>query len=310
MNKLRLFLFGKFRAQYGGHSIHAFDGQKVQALFCYLLIYQDRPHSREMLANLLWGDVTPDHAKSYLRKALWQIQTELNKYEKNTNGPILNIDSDWIQINPLADFWLDVAVFEKTFMRVKTVPGWELPPTIVQELRMCVDLYQGEFLECGYADWCLYERTRFRHMYLIMLDKLMDYCTANNAFEDGLIYGLRILRYDQARERTHRRLMRLHYFAHNRTDALRQYEQCTAILKKELGVAPAKRTVALYEKIQADQLDKPNSVPLATQSNPPVTLLPLNESIKHLQKLQQELFLVQMEIQQGIQAAESLLNNF
>lgn len=309
MNKLRLFLFGKFRAQYGNCSIHAFDGQKVQALFCHLLLFQDRPHSREVLANLLWDNVTPTQSKGYLRKALWQIQRELSKYEQDTNGTILQIDSEWVQINPEADFWLDVTEFENMFTVVKDIPGWQLEPVVVHQLRKTVDLFHGDLLECSYQDYCLLERTRLRHMYLIMLDKLMDYCTVNNAFEEGLIYGLQILRYDQARECTHRRLMRLHYLANNRTEALRQYQQCAAILQKELGVNPTKRTIELYKQIQADQLETLPSALFSLQTKSSGTVYPLHESLKNLQKLQQELWHVQAEIQHGIQVAETLLNN-
>ncbi|MCA9948035.1 MAG: hypothetical protein KDE48_00170 [Anaerolineales bacterium] len=309
MNKLRISLFGKFQTRFGESALTALDGHKVQALLCYLLLYPERPHSREVLANLLWDDASAAGSKGYLRKALWQIQTELNKYADFTNGNILQIDSEWIQINKDAVFWLDVAVFEKAFTLTKDIPGWSLTPPTAQELHAAVDLYTGELLECGYQDWCLYERTRFRHMYLIMLDKLMDYCTANNEFENGLIYGMRILRYDQARERTHRRLMRLHYLAHNRTDALRQYAQCAEILEKELGVQPARSTTELYHQIQADQLTPSNLQMFTQHTEPQTAVLPFNDSIILLQKLQQELSLVQQEIQQGIKTAEILLHN-
>lgn len=41
-------------------------------------------------------------------------------------------------------------------------------------------------------------------MYLAMLDKLIVYCEAHHKYEAGLACGNRILRYDRARERTHR----------------------------------------------------------------------------------------------------------
>ncbi len=309
MHPFRISLFGKFQAQFKGHTLGSLGGDKGQALFCYLLLYRDRPHSREILADLLWDDVTTARSKGYLRKTLWQIQTELNKYAELSNGNFLLIDSDWVQINQDAEYWLDVVEFEKTFAQIKDFPGWQLTPVSVQSLQTAVELYTGDLLECGYYDYCLFERTRFSHMYLSMLDKLMDYCIAHQEFETGLVYGLRILRYDQARESTHRRLMRLHYLAKNRTEALRQYTQCTAVLQKELGVEPAKQTVRLFEQIQADQLDSIETAVSSQQSESYPGTFSLSESIFQLQKLQQELLRVQHDIQHGIKAAEMLLLN-
>ena len=91
-------------------------------------------------------------------------------------------------------------------------------------------------------------------MWLAMLDKLMSYCEARQDFEAGLAYGARVLRKDRARERTHRRLMRLAHLAGDRTGALRQYQRCVLALEEELGVKPAERTEDLYRAILADSL--------------------------------------------------------
>ena len=61
-----------------------------------------------------------------------------------------------------------------------------------------------------------------------------------------------MLREDRARERTHRRLMRLYYLAGDRTGALRQYERCAAALRQELDVEPSRRTSELERRIRRD----------------------------------------------------------
>jgi tetratricopeptide (TPR) repeat protein len=81
----------------------------------------------------------------------------------------------------------------------------------------------------------------------------MAYCEAQGKYKVGVGYGYCALRYDEAHERVHRRLMRLHYQAGNRTAALRQYNHCVASLRQELNVAPSQRTVALYEQIRLDR---------------------------------------------------------
>src|SRR5262249_45023608 len=152
--------------------------------------------------------------------------------------------------NQAAELWFDVLLFEQAFALVQDVPGRQLVASSAQVLKTAEELYRGKLLEGWYSDWCLYERERLQHMYLAMLDKLMEYSEAHQEYETGQTYGMRALRYDRARERTHRRMMRLQYLAGDRTAALYQYERCAAALQEELGVQPAQSTVVLYEKIR------------------------------------------------------------
>jgi DNA-binding SARP family transcriptional activator len=98
-----------------------------------------------------------------------------------------------------------------------------------------------------------------------MLDKLMTACENRGAYEEAVDYGVRILRFDRAREATHRQLMRLYYLGGDRTTALRQFDRCVQALREELDVCPEKRTDALYHQIRADQIDavRAGSVPSA-----------------------------------------------
>lgn len=308
MSALVVRLFGKFHVQCGEHDLIGFDIRKLQELFCYLLLYRDRPHPRETLADLLWSDSSTAQSKMYLRKALWQLQTTLEAQSEPTSGAVLLVGPEWVQINPAANLWLDVVVFEEAFSLVRGVPGKELDCQRVQTLQSAVDLYRGDLLEGWYELWCLYERERLQHMYLAMLDKLMDYCEAHHEYEAGLVYGTRSLRYDRARERTHRRLMRLYYLAGDRTAALRQYERCVVALDEELGVKPDKRTVALYEQIRADQLD--GSPAALAEAGPKLeTTASLPEVLGHLTQLQALLTSVQRQVQHDIEVVELALNS-
>ena len=173
---------------------------------------------------------------------------------------------------------------------------------LVAELRQAVDLYNGNLLEGWYQDWCLFERERLQHIHHMMLQKLMDHCEARQDYEAGIEYGMRILRSDLARERTHRGLMRLHYMAGNRTEALRQYERCAAILHQELEVEPDQQTVALYKQIQA-------AVPLPFVGEMVYSASPINTQLDQLIKLQTFLDTLSIEVKQEIQAIETNNNH-
>jgi DNA-binding SARP family transcriptional activator len=307
MNTLRIRLFGKFQAELEGRALNNLDAFKVQELFCYLLLNRDRPHHRESLSGLLWGDNETPQSKKYLRQALWQLQLALNSgAEKPHNGPLV-VDPDWVSIEPRINFWLDVQVFDETLARVRGIPGRALDLAQVLALKEAIQLYRGDLLEGCYQEWCLYERERLQNAYLDMLDKLMGYAEAHNEYEAGLEYGARILRYDRARERTHWQLMRLYYLAGDRAGALRQYERCAMALDQELGVKPSRRTTALYEQIRADNVADSafsNFVQPGQQANSSSLLV----MWERLQSMREMLNTLQDQVNLELRALEDILN--
>jgi DNA-binding SARP family transcriptional activator len=302
MPPLSVRMFGKLSLRSNEEAVRGLDGSKLQEMFCYLLIYRNSPHPRESLAALLWGDSSTARSKKYLRKALWQIQSALDYQNCRGQERILQVEPDWVSLNPTAEIWLDVAEFEQAFSEAREVAGQHLDTAVAQALDHAVQLYRGDLLEGFYQDWCLCERERLQSNYLIMLDKMMSYCEAHHKYETGLGYGLQVLRYDRARESTHRRLMRLYYMLGDRTGALRQYDHCVAALEGELGVKPGTTTVRLYEQMRAEQFPVVAPPPVAEG----VPVVPL-EVIDHLKQLRDALTEIQHQVKQNIQALDVAL---
>ncbi len=309
MNALRISLFGRFDVRCEQRVVTGLDTRKVQKLFCYLLLYRAYPHPREALATLLWDDDDVNRPNRCLRKTIWQLRTALDSQTESFSGRVLLVEPEWVQINPQAPIWLDVAVFEQAFNHVQNVPGKELDAESVQMLKRAIDLYQGGLQESWYQDWYLYECERFQHMYLIMLDKLMDYCELHGHYELGLTYGAFILRCDKARERTHRRLMRLHCLNGDRTAALRQYARCVRTLEEELSVKPTAHTVRLYQQIQTDRTIDLAPTPAVANKTPEPPFSPLPNVLEHLKQVQLALTDLQRQVHQHVQALELAIND-
>ncbi len=303
MSKIRIQLLGQFCVRRDEQVVAGFDAHKLQELFCYLLLHRHHPVSREPLAGLLWPDIATVQSKKMLRQTLWRLQSVLGLRNEPIHDRLLLVKPDRIQINVEADLWLDVATFEQTFELVRNIAGQELDTHKVQALQNAVQLYRGPLLEGCYENWCLYEREHLQNMYLAMLEKLMSYCEAHHDYDAGIRYGMRIMGCDRARERTYRRLMRLHYLNGDRTAALQQYEQCVTTLNDELGVKPSKSTIALYKQILTEQLveTKPTFASTDAQSALELPSSPLIEVLGHLTQLQEFLANLQNQVQQNIQ---------
>jgi DNA-binding SARP family transcriptional activator len=248
-------LFGRLSVASDGRAAGGFEAGKLKELLCYLLLHCERPQPREALAEQLWGEASAAHARKYLRQTLWQLQQALETVQPNSGPAFLLVEPDWIRFNSAADVWVDVRVFEAASAELSGLSGSVITDTQASTIEAAVRLYHGDLLEGCYHDWCLFERERLKLLYLGMLDKLVSFCEMQCRFEAGVAFAERILTCDRAHERTHRRLMRLHYLAGDRTAALRQYDRCAAAVAEELDVAPTHETVALRNQIRLDQLE-------------------------------------------------------
>ena len=308
MNAIQVRLFGKFQIRFNGAELIGIEGRKTQELLAYLMIYRSRAHAREVLAETLWGEPHRAQTRKYLRQALWQVQTALEPCAVADSNLPLVADPDWVQFNPISSVWLDVAQFEDVYVRSQGVAGAALETPAVEGMSQAVELYTGDLLEGCYQDWCIFERERLQNMYLAMLDKLIDWCQAHAEYEVGLGYGEQILRYDRARERTHRRMMRLYYLAGDRTSALRQYEQLVRALREELSVKPSRRSLLLVEQIRADTFDgTPPSGGASIGNPPPVHSQHQPDPRAHLRHLHESLSVMQRQIRQELEAIELTL---
>lgn len=261
MSTFNIRLFGKFSVQRNDSEVESFRSAKAKELFCYLLLHRDRSHSREVLASLLWGDCSTSQSKKYFRQTLWQLQRTLHGQSPGKSTRLLRVDDESLRLDSQPRLWLDSAVFEQAFVPVRGVAGEQINEQQACVLKDAVSLYRGDLLEGHYQDWCLFHRERLQNIYTAMLDKLMGYCEINRKLEEGMAHGELLLRQDQARERTYRRLIRLHYLAGDRAGAIRQFQRCETALQKELGVPPSRRTLELYNQVRTDKLETDSDAP-------------------------------------------------
>ena len=300
MSELKIRLFGRFSIETGEQNMGGFRAPKVQELFSYLLLFRDHAQPREALCEHLWENQPPGQSKKYLRQTLWRLQSAL-KGAANSSEPEVLADDNWIQINPSVLYWLDAARFEQAFKLVSGKHSRDLTAANFKAVQSALDLYKGDLLDGWYQDWCLFERERYQVMYLMLLDKLVEYCEAHGDYDLGLHYAAEILRQDHAYERAHRHVMRLYFKTGDRTQAIRQYERCLSALQIELNVEPSAQTRELYKQICSG-----DSVPLLAGTAGRTTALP--EMLNRLERFSDELKGIQVRIKKEITELENSLH--
>jgi DNA-binding SARP family transcriptional activator/TolB-like protein len=219
--------------------------KKAQALLAYLALQRGRPIARDQLAALLWGDSATEQARQSLRQALASLRNALGPEADS----LLVTDNTAVQLAQCHKIMIDAASFEAASRSTRP-----------EELEAANGLYRDEFLAGlnipmePFNRWATIERQRFLGMRLDLLQSLAAAQTEAGRMEDAIESCRRLTLLDPLREEGHRLLMRLLASAGNRSAALRQYEDCTRLLRAELGVDPDAETSALADAIRAGAL--------------------------------------------------------
>ena len=77
MGRLTLTLLGDFQVRLGPAPPLRLRTRKAEALLAYCALPPGPPHSRDKLAALLWGDLSPQQARSRLRETLFVLRRAL-----------------------------------------------------------------------------------------------------------------------------------------------------------------------------------------------------------------------------------------
>jgi predicted ATPase/DNA-binding SARP family transcriptional activator len=239
MASLSLTLLGGFQARLDQGPPLALPTRKSQALLAYLALPLGRAHPRDTLAALLWGGSRQESARAGLRQALFSIRKALG----DAAAGALRHEGDTLALEPAA-VDADTARFE----RLVTVGTPEA-------LALAAELYAGDLLsgfalvEAPFEEWLLAERERLRELALEALARLLAHQRKVGALEAGVHTAIKILGLDPLQEPVHRVLMRLYVELGRRGAALRQYQQCVAVLQRELRIQPEAETTLVYKEI-------------------------------------------------------------
>jgi DNA-binding SARP family transcriptional activator len=141
----------------------------------------------------------------------------------------------------------------------------------IEDLRRGLELYKSDLLRDITDDWALRVREKHRRDYLNVLWRLMQLAVIRRDYGEGIRHAQTILDNDALREDVHRELMQLFVLNGQRAHALRQFEHCRDLLRRELAIHPMRETMALYQKIATSAISsEPPPAPAAT----PAVILP------------------------------------
>jgi len=245
MKSLRLNLLGGVHARDAADRDIAIAGTKANLLLAYLALKPGKAHTRETLIGLLWSDRDDNQARGSLRQALWSLGQGL----KNVDPCPLAIDGEMISLDPSA-VDIDVSALEKLVKQGTPIA-----------LQSAIALYRGELLhgirirDQAFEDFLFGERARLHELIVDACKKLLDHQLQAGLTDQAVATAKRLLEIDPLQEVAHRTLMQQYASKGQVGLAIKQFQSCREIFRRELNVDPGAETRRLLDRIRLAQSD-------------------------------------------------------
>lgn len=227
-----------------------FRSQKEAALLIYLA-HTGQTHQRDFLAELLWES-------SSTKQSLTNLRTVLARLRKNV-GEVLLVSRSSVALTPENRQQVDSAALLQT---LATIGPLDTAVT-AHTLQTALNTYGGDFLADfhpsdapQFDQWASETREHIRRQVRLAYDKLGHYFLANADFETGIATTRRWLQVDALDEAAHTLLVQLLLESGHVREAMAHYEQCAALLQKELGIAPPAALTALIRNARPQPVVK------------------------------------------------------
>jgi DNA-binding SARP family transcriptional activator len=238
---------GPLEVHVAGHPVPRWNSMKARAVFQYLLVHQDRPTRRDVLMALQWPDHSHNSARNNLNVALYSLRNTLGP--NHVAQPILYRDGCYI-LNPELNWWIDRNEFLSALDDARLAGRAGRPGKIVDSYHKAIQLYRGPLFEDdGAGEWYLPEQRRLTDLYGQAIERVAEIHFQLGELPEALHFGQLGLRNDQCSEAIHRLLMRCYASRREQQLVSRQYQACTAALRKELGVSPSDETTRLLQEL-------------------------------------------------------------
>ncbi len=222
---------------------------KARELLLFLLLVPRA--SKEQIGLALWPDASAAQVRNNFHVTLHHLRRALG----DRRWIVFDEEGYRLERAPSADARLDADVDDvlatADALRRAARRQSPLAPDALDAARTALTRPQGELAEgVAAGDWLLEHQDRVRAAWADAMHALAQQLATAGRHDDAAETLEALLARDPLREAAHRDLMRAHAARGEPARALRHYDAMTALLKREVGAAPARETAALAATIR------------------------------------------------------------
>jgi DNA-binding SARP family transcriptional activator len=249
---LNIGLLGGFRVERQDGQWPVSDWQRRSAKSLTKLLATSPRHAmhREQVVEILWPNVDLTSALNSFGKALYAARRAFQpELLPRQSSAYLCLTDSMLALNP------DHVTIDAD--RFQALADRALEQGEIASYEAALAAYGGELLpEDRYADWCAERRDFLADLHIRLLVALAQAHEKRGALGAAIDGFREVLVHDPTREDVHRSLMRLFAETGSRDHAVRQFQFCEDALRRELGLAPERATLALHDDVLEDRIPR------------------------------------------------------
>lgn len=235
--RFRFALLGGFRLTIDsvGDNVATLSARQEE-LFAYLALHDAGPIRRREIAARIWPNSSSAQALTNLRREWHHLRDAWPAIEELVDARLRTF-----VLRPVARAAVDVGAFTDAAGR-----GLCGDRAALEE---AAAIYRGDVMPDVAAEWLTPIRTRFRQQAIRVLESLVRLHGHEQLWEAAIERARQLLQIDPLHEPAWRALMRAHARRGGCAAAIRLYQECASVLRRECGVEPSAATRVLYRDI-------------------------------------------------------------
>lgn len=240
-------LLGRMNLQAGDVLVPAtaFPGRQGRLAFAYLTAHR-RAVTRDELAEAIWGDAAPDGWQAHLAAIISKLRALLATIDL---ADALVAALGAYELRLPADVEVDLEAAATYLEEANAALRAGQLDKALGTADTAANLARRPLLPGEEAPWLDQLRATLRRTLVYALELEIDLLRDRGDLYDALRLAEEAVSLEPFRETAHVHLMRVHFAAGNRAEALRAYERCRQLLATELGVDPSAKTAATYHQL-------------------------------------------------------------
>ncbi len=244
---LNIQFMGNFELSFQGKSLKL-QGSKAKSILAFLLYHRHSPFKRELIIDKFWPEKPTSEGRNCLNVHMHSIRKALSKLDKNIDW--LQLKEDSYYFHPDLIIQSDVEQFNQYWEYGQSADRLNQKKEAQNHLQKAATAYRGDFMEDSlYEEWTETIRERLKETYLAILEKLSESALKDKQYQTTIHLSRVILDKDPCLETAYFRLIQCYRQLGKRHQAIKAYQKCKSVLRKELGISPSVRMQALYGEV-------------------------------------------------------------
>ena len=232
MTVLRVNLFGSVRL-YSRKVEVSLTSEFPKQPFTFLALHAGKAFTRHDLANALWPDASEARARGALNTALWRMRQVPSVAER-----IAAPTRDTVTFAPGFGTWIDAAAFVRHTERAAAM-AQDRPGAARRLLRRSLAHFDTGLAIDTQEEWALIERTRLENRWLDALGLAAKLAFDACDYTEAEHLAAQVVERENFREEAHAIRIQSVALGGDRLRAQHLFGEFSAMLMRELGVAPA-----------------------------------------------------------------------